>query len=45
MGLGIGTPKTIKFLLIPNGKFMVLGVPIFKHIRVIDLSPCHGIKC
>ena len=26
-----GIPKTIKFPFVPNGKFMVLGVQIFKH--------------
>ena len=32
--LSIGTPNTINFPFVPNGKLMVLGVPIFKHIRV-----------
>ena len=35
MCLNIGTPKTINFPFVPNGKFMVLGVPILKHKRVI----------
>ena len=30
--LSIGTPKTINFPLVANGKLMFLGVPIFKHI-------------
>ena len=29
--LSIGTPKTINFPFVPNGKLMVLGVPIFLH--------------
>ena len=33
--LSIGTPKTINFPFVPNGKLVVLGVRIFKHIRVI----------
>ena len=28
------TPKTVNFPFFPNGKLMVLGVPIFKHFRV-----------
>ena len=32
--LNIGTPKTINFPFVPNGKLMVLGVPIFKHIII-----------
>ena len=35
--LSIGTPKTINFPFVPNGKLMVLGVPIFKHFRVCFL--------
>ena len=27
--LSIGTPKTINFPFVPNGKLMVLDVPIF----------------
>ena len=34
MCLSIGTPKTINFHFVPNGKLMFLGVPVFKHIRV-----------
>ena len=34
-GLSIGTPKTNNFPFVPNGKFMVLGVPIFRQIRVL----------
>ena len=30
--LSIGTPKAIKFVFVSNGKLIVLGVPIFKHI-------------
>ena len=35
--LRIGTPKTVYFPFVPNGKLMVLGVPIFMHI-IIRLS-------
>ena len=35
--LGIGTPKTLNFPFVQNGKLMVLGVPIFKHFRVLAL--------
>ena len=28
----IGTPKTINFPFVPNGKLIILGVSIFKHI-------------
>ena len=38
MCFSIGTPKTVKFPFVPNGKLMVLGVPIFKHIRILSLS-------
>ena len=34
MFLKTGTPKTINFPFGTNGKLMVLGVPILKHIRV-----------
>ena len=30
-----GTPKIINFPFGTNGKLLVLGVPIFKHFRVI----------
>ena len=30
----IGTPKTINFPFVLNGKLMVLGVPIFEHIII-----------
>ena len=33
MCLRIGTPKTINFPFVPNGKLNILGVPIFTHIR------------
>ena len=32
--LNIGTPKIINFPFGTNGKLSILGVPIFKHIRV-----------
>ena len=32
--LSIGTPTTINFPFIPNGKLMVLGVPLFEHIKI-----------
>ena len=32
--LSIGTPKTINFPFVPNGKFTLLGVPIFEHILI-----------
>ena len=32
--LSIGTPKTINFPFVPNGKLMFLGVPVLKHFRV-----------
>ena len=32
--LSIGTPKTINFPFVPNGKLMVLDVPIFWHIII-----------
>ena len=35
MCLGIGTPKTINFPFVPNGKLMVSGVPVFKHMKGI----------
>ena len=34
MCLNIGTPKTINFPFVPNGKLMVLDVPIFEHIII-----------
>ena len=37
----IGTPKTTNFPFVPNGKLLVLGVPIFKNIRV----RVHCIRC
>ena len=37
MRSNIGTPKIINFPFGTNGKLMVLGVPIFKHFRVIQL--------
>ena len=35
MCLNIGTPKNINFPFETNGKFMILGVPILKHFRVL----------
>ena len=35
----IGTPKIINFPFGINGKLMVLGVPIFKHFRVLENNP------
>ena len=35
MCLNIGTPKTVNFPFGTNGKLMVLGVPILKHVCVI----------
>ena len=32
--LYIGTPKTINFPFVPNGKLMILGVPILEHITI-----------
>ena len=32
--LSIRTPETINFPFVPNGKLMVLGVPIFEHIII-----------
>ena len=32
--LNIGTPKTINFPFVPNGKLMILGVSIFEHIII-----------
>ena len=34
-----GTPKTINFPFGTNGKFIILGVPILKHITVIAYFP------
>ena len=34
MCLNIGTPKTINFPFVPNGKLMILGVPIFEHMII-----------
>ena len=34
MCFSIGSPKTINFPFVSNGKLMIIGVPIFKHIRV-----------
>ena len=34
----IGTPKTVNFPFVPNGKLMFLDVPILKHTRVLHYS-------
>ena len=44
MCLNIGIPKTINFPFVPNGKIMVLGVPIDKPIRV-DSNCIHYSMC
>ena len=41
MCLNIGTPKTIIIPFVPNGKLMVLAVPIFKHFRVLIFVKIH----
>ena len=33
--LSIGTPKTINFPFVPNGKLMVFRVPTFEHIIIM----------
>ena len=33
----IGTPKIINFPFGTNGKFMVLGVPLLRHFRVVSV--------
>ena len=30
--VSFGTPKTINFPFVPNGKFTILGVPVLKNI-------------
>ena len=35
-GLNIGTPNNHHFPFGTNGKVVVLGVPIFKHFRVVQ---------
>ena len=37
MCLNIKTPRTINFPFVPIGKLMILGVLIFKHIRVYTI--------
>ena len=39
-----GTPKNNKFPFGTNGKFIILGVPILKHITVVTAkgSPSHS---
>ena len=36
MHIYIGTPKNIYFPFGTNGKLMILGVPIIKHIMVLS---------
>ena len=38
--LNIGTPKTINFPFVPNGKLIILGVSIFEHL-IIRLKYAH----
>ena len=47
MRSNIGTPKIINFPFGTNGKLMVLGVPIFKHFRVLfhEKQLCHFHFC
>ena len=40
--LSIGTPKTINFPFVPNGKLMVLGFSIFEHIIIAVICPNFG---
>ena len=39
--LNFGTPKIMNFPFGTNGKFIILGVPILKHIRVYRTTPCY----
>ena len=34
ISLSIGTPNTTTFPFVPNGKWWLLGVPIFEHIII-----------
>ena len=38
MCLNIGTPKNHHFPFVTNGNVVVLGVPIFKHFRVLEIG-------
>ena len=38
MGLNFGTPKTINFPFGTNGKLIILGAPIFKHMTEIIVT-------
>ena len=40
MCINFGTPKTINFPFRTNGKSMILGVPMLKHITVACLNEC-----
>ena len=42
--VSIGTPKTINFPFGTNGKLMILGVPIFKHIVFFSIIVKHLIS-
>ena len=41
MRSNIGTPKTINFPFVPNGKLIVLGFPILYNTR-IGFWDCYG---
>ena len=41
MYLNIGTPETMNFPFVPNGKLKILGVPILKHFKVFHFL-CKG---
>ena len=43
--LNIGTPKTINFPFVLNGKLMVIGVPIFVCIRSTLITQIIGEPC
>ena len=40
MCLSIGTPKTINFPFVPNGKLMFFGVPIYMYMHIIKRLSC-----
>ena len=51
-GLSIGIPKITNFPFVSNGKLVYLGVPVFKHFRVLPFRCCHqfivrdgGVNC
>ena len=43
MCLSIGTPKIVNFPFGTNGKLTILGVPIFKDIRVLQIGEANYI--